>query len=265
MARERILIVEDEGIVAADLQSMVSQLGYEVAGIASTGAEAVEKTDALKPDLVLMDIRLQGTMDGIDAAERIVGEGDIPVVYLTAYADPSTVDRAKTTLPYGYILKPFEERDLRTALELALYKHRMISMMQTLEHWHASTLRSLAEAVLTTDGQGRLTFLNERAESLTGHTLADVYGRPFSEIVLVRDASSTRPAPLPFEKVLRDGAKIHSEDPVLLSSREGREIPVYYSCGPIKNEEGAISGAAVILTEMPSPAQSAPRPHPPRR
>ena len=251
MARERILIVEDEGIVAADLQSMVRQLGYEVVGIAATGTEAVEKTEALKPDLVLMDIRLQGTMDGIDAAERIVAQGNIPVTYLTAYADSNTVDRAKTTLPYGYILKPFEERDLRTAIELALYKHRMESMMQTLDDWHATTLRSLAEAVLTTDSQGRLTFLNERAEALTGHTLAYVYGQPFSEIFHMKNSSS-RPAMVPFEKVLREGAKIHSQEPVFLSSKEGKEILVHYSCAPIKNEEGLISGAALILTEMPA-------------
>ena len=251
MAKGRVLIVEDEGIVAADLQSLVRLLGYEVAGIASTGTEAVEKAEALKPDLVLMDIRLQGTMDGIDAAERIVAQGNIPVTYLTAYADSNTVDRAKTTLPYGYVLKPFTERDLRTAIELALYKHRMESMMQTLDNWHATTLRSLAEAVLTTDSQGRLTFLNERAESLTGHKLAYVYGHPFSEVFHMRNSSSMRPTTVPFEKTLREGTKIHSEEPVLLSSKEGKEILVQYSCGPIKNEEGVISGAALILTEMP--------------
>ena len=258
MARRRILIVEDEGIVAADLQSMVRQLGYEVAWIASTGTEAVEKAEALKPDLVLMDIRLQGTMDGIDAAELIVAQGNIPVTYLTAYADPNTVDRAKTTLPYGYILKPFTERDLRTAIELALYKHRMESIMQTLEDWHAATLRSLAEAVLTIDSQGRLTFLNDRAESLTGHKLADVYGRSFAEIFPMRNSSSMRPAMVPFEKTLREGTKIHSGEPVLLSSKEGKEILVQYSCGPIRNEEGAISGAALILTEMPGGGGGAP-------
>src|ERR1041385_3676335 len=89
MTKERILIVEDEGIVATDLQSMVRRLGYEVAGVAATGTEAVEKAEVSKPDLVLMDIRLQGTMDGIDAAERIVAQCNIPVTYLTAYADPN--------------------------------------------------------------------------------------------------------------------------------------------------------------------------------
>src|ERR1700693_1860389 len=138
MANERIFIVEDEGIVAADLQTMLKRLGYYVVGIAATGEEAVEGVARTLPDLVLMDIRLQGDMDGIQTAEHIMVHHEIPVTYLTAYADETTLERAKTTLPYGYILKPFEERDLRTTIELALYKYRMQNMLTKIEGWHAA-------------------------------------------------------------------------------------------------------------------------------
>ena len=124
MAKTTILIVEDEAIVAADLASKLEQLGYQVAGIAARGGQAVDLAHALRPGLVLMDIHLAGPMDGVDAAERIRRECDLPVIYLTAHLDPATLQRAKLTEPFGYILKPFDERELETCVEIALYKHQ---------------------------------------------------------------------------------------------------------------------------------------------
>src|SRR5262245_58309074 len=108
MSQERLFIVEDERIVAEDLHDMLTRLGYHVLGIASTGEEAIEKSEALRPDLVLMDIRLAGELDGVQAAEIIWTHQGIPVTYLTAFADENTLERAKATMPFGYILKPFE-------------------------------------------------------------------------------------------------------------------------------------------------------------
>ncbi|MHC1742913.1 MAG: response regulator [Syntrophobacteraceae bacterium] len=124
MSKVTVLIVEDEAIVAADLSGKLRQLGYEVSGIAAEGEEAVALARQSRPDLVLMDIRLGGAMDGIEAAEAIQSLHDVPVVYLTSHADPDTVDRAKVTGPLRYILKPFDERDLATQIELALSRHR---------------------------------------------------------------------------------------------------------------------------------------------
>ncbi|MRG94503.1 ATP-binding protein [Polyangium spumosum] len=121
--RKKIFIVEDQRIVAADLENTLLSLGYDVAGSAASGERAIEKVLASRPDLVLMDIRLEGKMDGIQAAERIRAELDVPIVYLTAYADEETILRAKTTSPFGYLVKPFNERELRGAIEIALYKH----------------------------------------------------------------------------------------------------------------------------------------------
>jgi CheY-like chemotaxis protein len=125
MSQPKIVVVEDEGIVAKNIKHMLKGLGYEVPAIVSSGKDAIQKAAETKPDLMLMDIVLEGDMDGIEAAKQIQTRFDIPVVYLTAHADDTTVLRAKMTAPYGYLLKPFDERELHAAIELALYKHKM--------------------------------------------------------------------------------------------------------------------------------------------
>ncbi|MHC5034564.1 MAG: response regulator, partial [Planctomycetota bacterium] len=125
MANARIQVVEDESIVALDIKDNLEILGYNVVAVESSGEPAIQKAIETRPDLVLMDIRLKGEMDGIEAAQQIRAHLGTPVIYLTAYADEATLQRAKITEPYGYILKPFEERELHTTIEMALYKHRM--------------------------------------------------------------------------------------------------------------------------------------------
>ncbi|MEW6303883.1 MAG: response regulator [Verrucomicrobiota bacterium] len=124
MSNAQILVVEDEAIVAKDLTNRLVEMGYQVPAVSMTGREAVAKTEETHPDLILMDIRLKGDMDGVDAASEIRRHQDVPVIYLTAYSDQNTLDRAKQTAPYGYVLKPFVERELQTAIEIALYKHQ---------------------------------------------------------------------------------------------------------------------------------------------
>jgi two-component system, response regulator PdtaR len=121
----KIMIVEDEKITAMDMQRTLSKMGYTVCGTASSGREAINQAESLLPDVILMDITLQGDMDGVEAADRIKTRFDIPVIYLTAHADNGTVDRAKESEPYSYLLKPFRERELNIAIEMALYKHKM--------------------------------------------------------------------------------------------------------------------------------------------
>jgi len=132
MPKEKILIVEDERVVARDIQNRLKNLGYSVCGSASSGEDAVKKTSELQPDLVLMDIVLKGEMDGIDAAGQIRERFNIPVVYLTAFSDEKTLQRARLTGPYGYILKPFEDSELRSNIEVALYKGEMDARIEYL-------------------------------------------------------------------------------------------------------------------------------------
>ena len=130
MASARLLVVEDQSIIALDLKSRLTSLGYEVVATAAYGETAVEAVGRLDPDLVLMDIRLKGDMDGIQAAERIRADYNRPVIYLTAHSDDQTLQRARLTEPYGYILKPFEDRELQMVIELALYKHRVEAQLK---------------------------------------------------------------------------------------------------------------------------------------
>ncbi len=127
MAKTNVLVVEDEGIVSKDIQHSLKKLGYNVIGSSSTGEKAIELALELKPDIVLMDIMLKGKLTGIEAAEEIKEAINIPVIYLTAYADEGTLAKAKVTEPYGYIIKPFKEIDLHTSIEMALYKHQKVS------------------------------------------------------------------------------------------------------------------------------------------
>lgn len=124
MAKIRVLVVEDESIVSKDIQRSLERLGYEIAGAVSTGEKAIEVAEKERPDIILMDIMLKGEMSGIEAADTIKSKHHVPVVFLTAYADQTTLNNAKITEPHGYILKPFKEVDLNTTIEVALYKHQ---------------------------------------------------------------------------------------------------------------------------------------------
>jgi DNA-binding LytR/AlgR family response regulator len=127
MRKTNVLVVEDEAIVSKDIQHSLIKLGYNVLGSASTGEKAIELALELKPDIVLMDIMLKGALTGIDVADQIREQLDVPVIYLTAYADENTLARVKVTEPYGYIIKPFKEIDIHTSIEMALFKHQKVS------------------------------------------------------------------------------------------------------------------------------------------
>ncbi|MFP5221394.1 MAG: HD domain-containing phosphohydrolase [Acidobacteriota bacterium] len=182
MKSRRILVVEDEAIVALDIQNRLKHMGYETVGVCATGDEAVAKAGQLKPDIILMDIMLDGSMDGIQAAGIVKENFGIPVIYLTAYADQKTLERAKITNPFGYIIKPFEDRELQTTIEMAVYKFETDRKLVLSERWLATTLKSLGEAVVTTGADGRIQFINPVAEAFLGVEVEEVIGRTIQEV-----------------------------------------------------------------------------------
>ncbi len=123
MAKVKILIVEDESIVAKDIQNSLKKLGYEISAIVNSGDKAIKEVEENRPDIILMDIMLKGSMTGIEAAKQIKDRFSLPIIFLTAYADDNTLNKAKITEPYGYIIKPFREKELQTTIEMALYKY----------------------------------------------------------------------------------------------------------------------------------------------
>jgi signal transduction histidine kinase len=193
MAGERLMIVEDEGLVALDIRRRLEALGYVVVDLASTGEDAVRKEELHRPDLILMDIRLGKGMDGIEAAERIQSARPVPIVYLTANSDRATLDRARVTGPHGYILKPFRDRELQIALEMSLYRHKAENALRASREWFTSILQSIEEAVIARDADGAIRYMNAAAERLTGWREEEAKGRPLEEVAAALDAPSSAP------------------------------------------------------------------------
>jgi hypothetical protein len=250
IVKAKILIVEDENIVAFNIQNRLERLGYIVTAVSSSGEVALQKVEQTHPDLVLMDIKLKGMIDGIQAAERIRTEFQIPVVYLTAYTDEETLNRAKRTEPYGYILKPFEARDLNTTIEIALYKHQIEQQLRQREQWLATTLKSIGDAVITTDSQGVVTFMNPVAEALTRWNSEEVLGNDLSQFFHAINEKTREIVENPINLVLQEGVTVGLENHTLLITKDGSEIPIDDSAAPIKNEEGNILGAVLVFHDM---------------
>ncbi len=178
MNKPQILVVEDETIVALDIKQRLTRLGYTVPALAASGAEALDKAIKTQPDLVLMDIKLKGEMDGVTAAKQIRSRFDIPVIYLTAFADGPTLQRAKMTAPYGYLLKPFEEKELYSTIEMVLHRHQLEQKLKESEQWLDATLKSVSDGIITLDAGGRIILANPKAKAylteLTGAGIGDV-------------------------------------------------------------------------------------------
>jgi diguanylate cyclase (GGDEF)-like protein/PAS domain S-box-containing protein len=241
------LIVEDERIIAEDVRRSLDDLGYAVAGSASSGEEAIKLAAETRPDLVLMDIILRGQIDGVRAASQIRSMFDIPVVYLTSHSDEGTLRRAQETGPFGYILKPFEDRELRTTIEMAIYSHRVERMLKESQRWLSVTLRSIADGVIVADADWAVEFMNPAALVLTGWNLKDALGSTLDEVFAVRFARDGEGAARDLiERAFREGVVVHADRDVVLVRRGGGETPVEVNAAPIKDDEGELSG--IVLT-----------------
>ena len=250
MDKTKIMIVEDENIVALDIQNRLGKLGYQVAGRAATGQEAINMAAEIRPDLILMDIRLKGNIDGITAAEEIRAHLDIPMIYLTAYSDETTLQRAKITEPYGYLLKPFEDRDLQTTIAMALYRHQIERELRESQRWLATTLRSIGDGVIATDWQGRLKFMNPMAEALTGWSQAEALGQPAELVFNIINSKTRQRVVSPIGRALQEGRVVELEDNVLLVTKSGAEIPIDDSAAPIWDDKGNIDGAVLVFRDI---------------
>ncbi len=250
MKKATILIVEDEVIVAMDLAGKLGMLGYDVVGQTAEGREAIKLAHNLQPQIVLMDICLKGKMDGIEAAEEIRRTFDVPIIYLTAHSDSATLARAKISEPFGYILKPFEERELKTAIEMALHKHESDRQLREQREWLRVTLASIGDAVITCNTDGLVTFLNPVAEALTGWNFEDAHNIPIQEIFRLIHEETRQPAEDPVALVLRDGKPRGLANHTALVTRSGQEIPIEDSAAPILDAGGRVIGAVLVFHDV---------------
>ena len=174
MGGESILVVEDKVVTARHIQSTLMGLGYVAEHLAISGKEAIEKALEHKPDLILMDIMLGEGMDGVQAAQHVRSHMDVPIVFLSAYSDKSILDRAKMTEPFGYLIKPFRPEELRTTIEVALFKHKMESRLRESEQKYRDLVELMPQFVYEIDATGRFTFVNENGLKLSGYQQQDL-------------------------------------------------------------------------------------------
>ncbi len=250
MMKAQVLVVEDNTIVAKDIQYSLKQLGYTVPTIAFSGEEAILEAEEIRPDLVLMDIRLKGDMDGVEAARQIHERFDIPVIYLTAHSDDSTIQRAETTQSFGYLLKPFLEKELNINIQMALYKHTLERQLKESEQWFSTTLRCISDAVIATNKRGFITFINPVAEVLTGWKEGEALGKDLTKVFHIVHEETRTIIQSPVAQGLRQGIMVGSIRHAVLIARDKTETPIDGSAAPIKDEKGNILGLVLAFRDI---------------
>lgn len=241
----RILIVEDEPIVALDLQQEIKQMGCEVVGVAESAEEALLAVSNCQTDLALMDIRIAGSMDGIQTARLMRGLYGTPSIFLTSYSDESTVTRAARAMPYGYLTKPFQSGELKATLRVALHKAKLDARQDAANHTMALTIGGMHEGVLLLSCDGRVQFMNRAAEALSGWTLASAKDRPFPEVLNLREGK--RQAAMALER-REDGLSAEEFGSTLIHP-SGSTTLVDVCVTQIANAEGQHEGFVMTIRD----------------
>jgi len=247
MTEAKILVVEDESIVALNLQNRLKNLGYGVVGMAASGEEAVLKCGATRPDLVLMDIMLQGEMDGVGAAEQIRRNYDVPVVYLTAYADEVTLERAKITEPFGYILKPFEVREIRTTIEIALYKHKMERLLRESEERYTLAVNGANDGIWDWDLLSNQIYYSPRWKAIMSCVDGEITNNPEEWLGRIHPEEKSG-----FEMAIArhiDGVTSHLEYECRMLAKNGSHRWVFIRGLAVRTSTGKATRMAGSLTD----------------
>lgn len=247
MVAAKLLVVEDEGIIAKDIHHRLGRMGYDVLIPVSTGIAAIQTTEENRPDLILMDIVLKGDMDGIEAVSQIRERFDIPVIYLTANSDSRTVERAKVTRPHGFLLKPFKDVDAQICIEMALHKHSLDRILREKEEELATILRCVGDAVIASDERGDVTFINPAGEVLTGWSAEDACGHKLEEVVCVVDEKTEEPISV---LARLDPEDMERRKPALLLAKGGGRHPIEHTSAPLRNEGLDVLGNVIVLRNI---------------
>jgi PAS domain S-box-containing protein len=250
MHKAKVMIVEDDPIVGEDIRIRLNHMGYEVTDIATSGMQAIEAAEMHPPDIALMDIRLGEGMNGIETATELKRNHELPVIYLTAFADDDTVSRAKKTEPYGYIVKPIDDTELRSTLEIALYKRRSDQKVRESQQWLQTTLLSIGDGMIATDAKGIVAFMNPVAERLTGWRAGEATGMPIRQIFHIVNESTRKKVESPVDRALQEGVIVGLANHTLLLTKDGRIIPIADSGAPIKDNENRVIGAVLVFRDQ---------------
>lgn len=243
LAKEKILLVEDDGIEAMDIKRTLESLGYEVPYVASNGEEAIHKALEITPDLILMDIVLKGEIDGIDAASKIK-ELLIPVIYLTAHSEDVTIQRAKLTEPYGYIIKPYGSSELKYAIELALYKNKMEKKLRESEKRYKFIVEAANEGIWSVDDDFNIIYVNQKMVQILGYTVEEMMGKPVTTFMFEEDISV-------HEKRMKKSFEGFSESyEQRFKHKNGREVSTLTAATALRDLNGKFNGSFCMFTDI---------------
>lgn len=248
--KARIMVVEDEAVISMEIQDRLTKMGHSICGTAVSGEQAVSVATANRPDLILMDVQLRGEVDGVQTAKQIRDLIEIPIIYLTAFADDRTVERAKLTQPFGYLIKPFSEKELYAAIEMALYKNSMEAKVRDSERRYATTVRSIADCVIVTDMDMNITLMNPAAQSVTGWKQEEALGKKLDEVCKLVEEKALIAIESPMAKAIQERAVMNLTAPVLLITKNGDKVPVEDSAAPMINEKGELTGAVMVFRDI---------------
>jgi PAS domain S-box-containing protein len=248
---KKILIVEDSHIVALHLQKTLEMAGYSIAGVADSYESALELARKGRIDLAFMDIMLDGDKDGIETATQLWGKYSIPIVFITALSDPATLQRTKAAHAFAYLTKPFQDRDVLNALELALYKYDSELALHNSREQFYSVVQSISDPLITINEDYKVTYLNPAAESLTGWVISQAIGKYFEEVFQVVDMNTGQPVSSPLYCDVNDKKGHALLDHFLLISKQGREYPVGDgSISPMLNSKSELKGMVIVFKNL---------------
>jgi PAS domain S-box-containing protein/putative nucleotidyltransferase with HDIG domain len=241
---KKILLVEDEKTTSVLIQKYIRDSGYSLTAAVEKGEEAFNSIRTEEPHLILMDITLEGEMDGIESAEKINSIHDIPIIFITSSADQATIERAIISNPYGYIIKPIDKKELKAAIEMAFLRYEMDKKLKENEQKFSTILNSIADGVIVADSQGKVNYMNPVAEEITKYSLNEKTGHNINELINIentalehmREADSSNPA---------------SEAGYnFLITKDEEKIPIDYSVAPQKNEKGKFIGTVMVIKDV---------------
>jgi PAS domain S-box-containing protein len=257
MSKGSILIVEDSSIVVFHLKTTLEGEGYTVVGTCDSGETAIEFLETSpRPDLVLMDIMLNGTLDGIETASILRSRFNIPAVYITALTDKDTINRAKVTEPYGYLTKPFEDREIFAVIEMALYKHDIESRLRQSEEKYFSTVNSINDAVVTINRDFVVTFMNPSALNMAQWSYEEAVGRSVMEILNFRNELTHEINVNPIQCTLEMGNLNRMPDHLMLIGKHGAQIPMgESSLSPLYDTRGRFVGLIIVFKDLSDKVQ----------
>jgi PAS domain S-box-containing protein len=251
MSKARILIVEDSFIIAYHLQATLEGEGYQVVDKCDSGEAALQFAESQRPDLVLMDIMLNGKMDGIEAASILKLKFNIPVIYITALTDKGTIARAKVTEPYGYITKPFEDREIFTIIEMALYKHDIESRLKQSEEKYFSTVNSISDAVMTIDKNFNISYMNPSSSGITGWTQSEAIGKPLNTVLKLKNERTGEENINPIQCTIGSGNVSRMPDDLVLCGKHGKQLLIgESSLSPFLDNRGEFVGLIIVFKDL---------------